>query len=156
MHRPPLVAPAALSLALEEPFPGAVRARERPALVDRGSGSPAETIARLRTHDAGPHPETQVEVRTPNGRRRCLDFLFRAEGLAVEIEGYAYHGTREARRRDMTRFNEITRCPEVRHVLRFGASDVFHGAGMVIEEIRAALMWLRARGDNRPVADKWL
>ncbi|WP_328769600.1 hypothetical protein [Streptomyces sp. NBC_00286] len=65
-------------------------------------------------HDAGLHPESQAELRTPNGRRRYLDFLFRAEGLAVEIEGYAYHGTRESHRRDIARFNEIHQCKEVR------------------------------------------
>ncbi len=36
-----------------------------------------------------------------DGRRRYLGFLFRAEGLAVEIEGYAHHGSRDARRRDI-------------------------------------------------------
>ncbi|MFC8372361.1 hypothetical protein [Streptomyces sp. NPDC057238] len=127
VRRPPLIAPAALSVALEAPLLGSNRAREWLRLVDRESGSPAETVARLRMLDAGLRPETQVEVRTPSGRRRYLDFLFRAEGLAVEIEGYAYHGTREAHRRDMARFNEITRCPEVRHVLRFGAAEVFEG-----------------------------
>ncbi|MFE2281380.1 hypothetical protein ACFXAE_29935 [Streptomyces sp. NPDC059454] len=152
VRRPPLVAPAALSLALEAPLLGSARARDRLGLVDRDSGSPAETIARLRMLDAGLRPETQVEVRTPSGRRRYLDFLFRAEGLAVEIEGYAYHGTREAHRRDMARFNEIARCPEVRHVLRFGAAEVFEGAGAMIDEIRASLVWLRARGGGPPVA----
>ncbi|MFD5738174.1 hypothetical protein ACFXJM_09235 [Streptomyces massasporeus] len=46
--------------------------------------------------DAALRPESQVELFTPAGRRVVLDFLFRREGLAVEIEGYAYHGTREA------------------------------------------------------------
>ncbi|BFO22425.1 hypothetical protein SHKM778_88130 [Streptomyces sp. KM77-8] len=129
VRRPPLIAPSALSVALEAPMSGAVRGRSLLRLVDRGSGSPAETIARLHMLDAGLRPESQVEVRTPSGRRRYLDFLFRAEGLAVEIEGYAYHGTREAHRRDMARFNEIARCPEVRHALRFGAAEVFQGPG---------------------------
>ncbi|MFC8425832.1 hypothetical protein ACFUN7_34190 [Streptomyces sp. NPDC057236] len=129
-------------------------AREWLRLVDRESGSPAETVARLRMLDAGLRPETQVEVRTPSGRRRYLDFLFRAEGLAVEIEGYAYHGTREAHRRDMARFNEIIRRPEVRHVLRFGAAEVFEGAGAMIDEIRASLVWLRAGGGGPPVGSE--
>ncbi|MER6625664.1 hypothetical protein [Streptomyces sp. NPDC000931] len=154
VRRPPLIAPAALSVALEASLLGGNRAREWLRLVDRESGSPAETVARLRMLDAGLRPETQVEVRTPSGRRRYLDFLFRAEGLAVEIEGYAYHGTREAHRRDMARFNEITRCPEVRHVLRFGAAEVFEGAGAMIDEIRASLVWLRAGGGGPPVGSE--
>ncbi len=110
-RRPPLITPAAVELALEAPLLGRTRARTWWRLADRGAGSPAETLARLRMLDAGLHPETQAEVRTARGRRRYLDFLFRAEGVAVEIEGYAYHGSRDAHRRDMARFNEILGCP---------------------------------------------
>ena len=74
-------------------------------------------------HDVGLRPEPQAELRTPDGRRRFLDFLFRAEGLGVEIEGYAYHGTRDAHRRDLYRFNQILQCPEVRTLLRFTAEE---------------------------------
>ncbi|AWT43873.1 MULTISPECIES: type IV toxin-antitoxin system AbiEi family antitoxin domain-containing protein [Streptomyces] len=138
-RRPPLVTLASLSLALEAPLRGGRRGRTWFGLVDRTSGSPAETIARLRMLDAGLRPETQAEVRGPDGRRYYLDFLFRAEGLAVEVEGYAYHGTRDAHRRDIARYNQIARCPEVRRLLRFTAEDVFHRGAWVIEEIRGAL-----------------
>jgi very-short-patch-repair endonuclease len=80
-----------------------------------------------------------VELRTPDGRRRFLDFLFRAEGLAVEIEGYAYHGSREAHRKDIDRFNQVLRCPEVRLLLRYTAADVFQRPERMVDEIRAAL-----------------
>jgi very-short-patch-repair endonuclease len=90
--------------------------------------------------DAGLRPESQAELRTPAGRRRFLDFLFRAEGLGVEIEGYAYHGTRDSHRRDVYRFNQILRCPEVRALLRCTAEDVFHRPARMIQEIRAALV----------------
>ena len=139
VRRAPLTTPAALAVALEAPLLGAVRARTWLGLVDVGSGSPAETIARLRMLDAGLCPESQAEVHTPDGRRRYLDFLFRAEGLAVEIEGYAYHGTRESHRRDVARFNQILQCPEVRSLLRFTAADVFHRPAQMIREVRAAL-----------------
>ncbi|GJF23374.1 hypothetical protein [Streptomyces sp. HO565] len=142
--RPPLLAPAALDAELEAPLLGRARARKWLALVDRGAGSPAETVARLRLHDAGLFPETQAEVRTPDGRRRYLDFLFRIEGLAVEIEGYAYHGTRDSHRRDMARFNEISRCPGIRRLLRYGAEDVFHRPAPMLKEIRTALSECRA------------
>ncbi|MGW7544486.1 hypothetical protein ACWGKQ_25805 [Streptomyces sp. NPDC054770] len=141
-RRAPLTAPAAVSLALEAPLRGAGRAQTWLSLVDRGSGSPAETVARLHMHDAGLRPETQAEVRPRGGSRRYLDFLFRAEGLAVEIEGYAYHGTREAHRRDVSRFNQILQCPEVRRLLRFTAEDVFHRPAWMITEIHTALATL--------------
>jgi len=141
-RRAPLTAPAAVSVALEAPLRGAARARTWLSLVDRESGSPAGTVARLHMHDAGLRPETQAEVQPRGGPRRYLDFLFRAEGLAVEIEGYAYHGTRDAHRRDITRFNQLLQCPEVRRLLRFTAEDVFHRPHSMITEIRAALTTL--------------
>ncbi len=54
------------------------RARSSLALTDPRCGSPAESLARLHMHDAGLHPESQVEVTTANGQVRRLDFLFRA------------------------------------------------------------------------------
>jgi very-short-patch-repair endonuclease len=139
MRRAPLTTAAALVAELDAPLLGAPRARDLLKLVDPGAGSPAETIARLRLHDSGLRPESQVELRTPDGRRRFLDFLFRAEGLAVEIEGYAYHGSREAHRRDIDRFNQVLQCSEVRLLLRYTAADVFQRPERMIEEIRAAL-----------------
>lgn len=139
VRRPPLTTRAALSHALEPPLRGAVRARHRLSLADPRTGSPAETLARLHLSDAGLHPEPQAELRLPDGRRRYLDFLFRKEGLGIEIEGYAYHGTREAHRRDVTRFNEILRCPEVRGVLRFTAEDVFGRPGWMVRQVESAL-----------------
>ena len=76
---------------------------------------------------------------TPNGRTRRPDFLFRAAGLVVEIEGYAYHGSRDAHRKDIDRFNEVALCPEVRAILRFTAEDVFHHPDHMITRIRNAL-----------------
>ncbi|MFI1483020.1 hypothetical protein [Streptomyces sp. NPDC020747] len=143
VRRPPLTTWSAIALALEAPMRGADRGRRWFRLADPNAGSPAETVARLRLDDAGLRPESQAELLTPNGRRRYLDFLFRAEGLAVEIEGYAYHGSRESHRRDIARFNEVLQCPEVRLLLRYTAADVFHRPGKMVEEIHAALSKLR-------------
>ncbi|MET8942306.1 hypothetical protein ABZX30_01600 [Streptomyces sp. NPDC004542] len=150
LRRLPLLKADAIADALEATSPtsptsrGAVRGREWLRLTDPLAGSPAETVARLRMHDAGLHPESQAELRTAEGRRRYLDFLFRREGLGVEIEGYAYHGTRDAHRRDMARFNQILQCPEVRNLLRFGAEEVFHRPAHMLQEIRTALGALAA------------
>ena len=140
-RRAPLTSLQAVTVALDgSPLgTGTVRACEWLRLCDPRAGSPAESIARLRMYDAGLRPESQVELITPAGRRVVLDFLFRAEGLAVEIEGYAYHGTRDSHRRDVARFNQIAQCPAVRLLLRFTAEDVFHRPEYMLGEIRAAL-----------------
>ncbi|MFE1048250.1 hypothetical protein ACFW5S_20995 [Streptomyces olivaceus] len=137
--RPPLTTRPSLTTALAGPLLGGTRARQRLSLVDLGAGSPAETVARLRMHDAGLHPETQAEVRTRDGRRRYLDFFFRAQGPAVEIEGYAYHGSRDSHRRYMARFNEIAHCPEVHRLLRFPATaPLYHPTG-ILQDLHRAL-----------------
>ncbi|WP_282704157.1 hypothetical protein [Streptomyces sp. CC219B] len=139
VRRAPLTRLDAVAAALEAPLQGKVRGQNRLGMSEPRSGSPAETIARLRMYDVGLHPESQAELLTPDGRRLYLDFLFRAEGLAVEIEGYAYHGTRDAHRRDVDRFNQVMRCPEIRSLLRFTAEDVFHHPDRMIREILSAL-----------------
>ncbi|MCX5524758.1 endonuclease domain-containing protein [Streptomyces bobili] len=144
VRRAPLTSLDAITAVLARPFPGAARARRWLRLCDPHAGSPAETIARLRMLDAGLRPETQVELLTPDGHRVIPDFLFRGKGLAVEIEGYAYHGTRDSHRRDVTRFNRIQGCPEVRRVLRYTAEEVFYRPAMVVEEIGRVLSGMPA------------
>ncbi|MHB9861736.1 endonuclease domain-containing protein [Streptomyces sp. YIM S03343] len=139
VSRPALVTPASLEAELTPPHHGARQARRWLGLTDPAAGSPAETIARLRMHDAGLCPATQVELRAQAGRRVRPDFLFLAEGLVVEIEGYAFHGTREAHAQDARRFNELTTCVGVRRVLRFTAAEVFRRPDAMIAAIRAAL-----------------
>ncbi|NEB79331.1 hypothetical protein G3I40_29540 [Streptomyces sp. SID14478] len=147
-RRAPLLALHDVTAALPARHRHAARTREWLSLVDPKSGSPAETVARLHMADAGLRPESQAEVFTGDGRQVRLDFLFRAEGLAVEVEGYAYHGTREHHRRDIDRFNRIQRCPEVRSLLRFSALDVFRRPAHFVAEIRAALH--RGAGFRQP------
>ncbi|GGX89596.1 hypothetical protein GCM10010324_39020 [Streptomyces hiroshimensis] len=109
------------------------------ALADPASGSPAESQARLEMGREGLHPESQAEATTARGRTVRLDFLFRAEGLGIEIEGFAWHGTRAAHQNDTMRFNELAGCPEVRRVLRFTRDDVFCRPRLMIRTIRRAL-----------------
>ncbi|AUH41353.1 hypothetical protein CXR04_14855 [Streptomyces sp. CMB-StM0423] len=130
---------------------GVVQARQRLALVDPRSGSPAETIARLRMYDAGLRPLSQVPFTAPNGRRIRVDFFFPAAGLVVEIEGYGFHGSRAAHLADVERFNDLGRCPEVRRMLRFTAADVFERPQRMLHTIRAALGEIAA-GESRGTA----
>jgi very-short-patch-repair endonuclease len=140
VRRAPLTDLTAIGAALDAPLQGPARARSWLRMCDPRAGSPAETIARLRMFDAGLRPESQAELRTPEGRRVVLDFLFRRERLAVEIEGYAYHGTRDSHRRDIARFNQVVQCPEVGILLRYTAEDVFHRPDRMIQGIRAGLL----------------
>ncbi|MFI6862565.1 hypothetical protein ACIBKZ_22175 [Streptomyces sp. NPDC050421] len=144
VRRPPLVALGALSAELAHPRHGAPRARALLPLLDPDSASPAETVARLLLNDAGLHPETQAALRTPTGRNLRPDFLFRAEGLVVEVEGYAFHGTRDAHAEDLRRFNDLQGCPEIRRILRFTATDIYRSPSRVLTEIVASLRALRA------------
>ncbi|MFD5325616.1 DUF559 domain-containing protein [Streptomyces sp. NPDC127092] len=145
LHRAPLVRPEALTAELAAPrCPGGPSARRWLPLAVAGSGSPAETVARLRMRDAGLCPETQPTLHTVTGRPLHPDFYFRAAGLVVEIEGFAYHGTRAAHERDVRRFNELQNCPGVRRVLRFTAREVFDHPDRMTTTIRAALAALEA------------
>lgn len=139
VRRTPLTRKDEIATALGKASQGSVRALDWLRLTDPRAGSPAETIARLRMYDADLHPESQAELRTPDGNRRVVDFLFRAAGLAVEIEGYAYHGTREAHRQDIDRFNQLLRCPEICSLLRFSAEDVFRRPAYMVAEVKATL-----------------
>ncbi|MEU9704643.1 hypothetical protein [Streptomyces sp. NPDC047981] len=139
VRREPLVHHAQLVAELSAPRPGAALARRWLKFADPACGSPAETVARLHMRDAGLRPESQPLLGSRSGRRLRPDFLFRRAGLAVEIEGYAYHGTRQAHDRDVRRYNDLADCPEVRRVLRFTAQDVFRRPDAVVATIRATL-----------------
>lgn len=50
-----------------------------------------------------PRPEVNVEI---EGRQR--DFVWRERRLVVEVDGYAYHSSRQAMRRDKARDRRLT------------------------------------------------
>ncbi|MGX1880966.1 type IV toxin-antitoxin system AbiEi family antitoxin domain-containing protein [Streptomyces sp. NPDC055287] len=155
VNRPAFTHLGAIGAALEAgPRRGLRAGRAWLGLADRRSGSPAETIARLRIHDAGLHPEPQAQVRPVGGRRLSVDFLFRAEGVAAEIEGYAYHGDRAAHHRDVRRFNALALCELVRRTLRFTAMDVYRHPEAMIEEIHSALALGRGGGSGGGAAGR--
>ncbi|MFF0556933.1 hypothetical protein [Streptomyces sp. NPDC004266] len=139
VRREALVRHEDLAAELAAPRRGAARARAWLRLTEPASGSPAETVARLRIRDAALTPESQPTLLTAAGKPLRPDFLFRAEGLAVEIEGHAFHGTRRAHERDVARFNALQSCPEVRRVLRFTAGEVFRHPDRMTATVRAAL-----------------
>jgi very-short-patch-repair endonuclease len=121
------------------------RARTAFPLLDPRSGSVAETKARLVLHDARLWPRSQVVLVDEAGRRIRVDFWFPA-GVAVEVEGYAFHSTREQHQADVARFNELARVSGTQ-VLRFSWADVFHRPRAVVATVRAALA--TATGERR-------
>ncbi|MEV6200420.1 hypothetical protein AB0M64_10620 [Streptomyces sp. NPDC051771] len=146
VRRDPLVRHEDLAAQLAVRRPGAPRARAWLRLANPAAGSPAETVARLRMADAALHPECQPQIRTPRGQVLRPDFLFRAAGLAVEVEGYAYHGTPRAHERDVARFNALQSCPEIRRVLRFTAREVFTDPARMTTTITQSLTDLSLPG----------
>ncbi|MGY3338518.1 hypothetical protein ACVW0K_004617 [Streptomyces filamentosus] len=144
VRREPPVRYEELAAQLAVRRPGAPRARTWLRLADPAAGSPAETVARLRMADAALVPECQPPLRTPRGQVLRPDFLFRGPGLAVEIEGYAYHGSRAAHERDIARYNALQSCPEVRRILRFTAREVFTRPDRLTAAVRTALAELAA------------
>lgn len=126
----------AAALARVRRRPRTKRAIEALRLVDPASGSVAESQARLVFHDARLHPRTQVIV-TDRGRRARVDFWFEP-GVAVEVEGYAFHSSREQHQSDVARFNALARVPGL-VVLRFSWADVFHRPHAMVAAVRAAV-----------------
>ncbi len=144
IRRPPLTDVTSVAAELKVGLLGEVRANNWLRMCDPRAGSAAETMARLRTHDADLRPESQAELITRTGRRLRLDFLFREAGLAVEIEGYAYHGTHDAHRRNIDRFNQILQCPEGHRRRRRGRS------GAPLTRVAEARHWPEKRAAPRP------
>ncbi|MGP3926512.1 endonuclease domain-containing protein [Streptomyces sp. 8N616] len=115
-------------------------------LTDPAAGSPPETLARLRMREAGMHPESQVSFTLPDGRTVRVDFYFPAEGLIVEIEGFTWHGTKQAHEADAVRFNALLGCQGVRRLLRFTRNQVLFQPQTVVRTIQRALVDLREGG----------
>lgn len=107
------------------------------ARLDPCSGSAAESKARLVMADAGLRPRSQAVLVDVAGRRVRVDFWF-PDGVAVEVEGYAFHSTREQHGADIARFNDLARLADVT-VLRFSWADVFTRPAAMLSTIRAAL-----------------
>lgn len=126
------------------------RSRAWPAFrrLDPRAGSVAESQARLVLHDAGLRPRSQAVLVDVTGRRVRVDFWF-AAGVAVEVEGFAFHASRDQHQSDIARFNDLARIPGVT-VLRFSWADVFHRPRVLVSAVRAALA--AATGDSRRAA----
>jgi hypothetical protein len=107
-------------------------------LVDPTSGSVPESLARLLFQSSGlPLPECQFIVRDDGTFVARVDFAWPAARLIVEVDGFAWHSSRDAQRNDVTRQRRLTLAGWA--VLRFTADEVRSGPEQVVADVRQAL-----------------
>lgn len=109
------------------------RVLDQRALADaRPDGLLEPRFARLVRRFGLPEPVFQFEV----GQFR-VDFAYPARKLAIEVDGYAVHGTRRAFQADRERQNRLVALGWT--VLRFTWEDIVKRPGQVAAAIAAAL-----------------
>ncbi|ROS46415.1 hypothetical protein [Curtobacterium sp. PhB78] len=136
--------PEALAADLE--LRGSAQAKARVA-IEMGSalsGSPAESVCRVRFRQVGaPEPVQQHEFRRPGGGTAVVDFWFPDQGVVVEVDGRAKYedptmlegrSTAEAHWQEKRREDFVRSFPEVRFVVRLSWADL-----MQPDRVRAAL-----------------
>lgn len=113
------------------------------SMVDPGSGSVPESVARFLFREAGlPLPHTQYVIRTDNGTFIArADFAWPHVWLVVEIDGFAFHSSESAFQSDHDRQNELELAGWT--VLRFTAKDVRNHPEKITDTVGRAL---RLRG----------
>lgn len=120
---------------------GSATARAAAALLDPRAESVLESAARVEMHLAGlPVPQTQVVVTTPLGERR-LDFL--VDGVGVETDGFATHGSRSGLLLDCLRHNGYAMADLL--VMRFGWEHVVGNPRYFTDTVAMALEVVAAR-----------
>nr|WP_261742726.1 DUF559 domain-containing protein [Microbacterium testaceum] len=136
--------PALTTIARLERAVAAARRVGGPALRDAlprvrdGSASRPETWLRLTLVDAGPpEPEMQVEVRAGGRLIARLDTAYVAARVAVEYEGR--HHLTDARqwRRDIQRYEDLTRMGWI--VIRVTSDDLFRHPATLVSRVRSAV-----------------
>lgn len=101
-------------------------------LVERGSDSPLETVARVLFRRAGIHTETQADLAGIG----IVDFLL--EGfLIIEIDGLAFH--LEPRRYKKDRARDRRAIAEGYLLLRYHYEDVVHHPERMLAEVQQVL-----------------
>ena len=96
-----------------------------------------ETLLRLVMADAGSTPLSQVPIGDDLGTIARVDFLFDAERVVVEADGFAFHSSRESLRTDVRRANALQELGY--RILRFTWEDVVGRARYVVSSIHRTL-----------------
>ena len=84
----------------------AIEAATHPALT---VSELEERFLRLCRHAGLPHPAVNAWLATDDGDVK-VDFLWRAERVVAETDGYAFHGNRQAFERDRRRDQSVKRA----------------------------------------------
>ncbi|MGL3200351.1 MULTISPECIES: hypothetical protein [Curtobacterium] len=123
---------------------GATKAQSVVEMGSTLSGSPAESLCRVRFRQLGtPEPVQQHEFRRPGEPPAIVDFWFPDQGVVVEVDGRGKYEdpamldgrtTAEAHWREKRREDFVRSFPEVRFVLRLSWQDL-----MRPEQVRDAL-----------------
>jgi hypothetical protein len=123
------------------------RGRSGPTAVMRlldawDPGAPPESVLesqllRLLKSAGLPAPATQVEAALPGGGSARLDFAYPHQMVAIEADGYRWHGNAARWRSDLARRNELTRLGW--RTLHFTWHDITSRPDHVVETVRSAL-----------------
>jgi len=120
-------------LAARRPRTGWLEHERAVRLADPSSQSITESIARVALVQAGLSVEAQVYLSGVGH----VDMVVEGR-VVVEVDGYAYHSSREQFREDRRRDREIT----LRHGmsrLRFAYEEVVYGTSELVESVRRAV-----------------
>ncbi len=97
-----------------------------------------------------PPGNRQYKIAGDTGLLRA-DFAWPERRVLVELEGYAWHGTRADHREDMRRQNVILLTHPGWTILRYGWADVVDGPARVAAELGCALRPPAPQGSSAPV-----
>ena len=112
------------------------------SLLDLVDDRPVESVIELKLlgllrRTKLPSPVTQFNV-TENGQVIArVDFAYPEIRLAIEADGYRYHGARNAWERDLKRRNALT--ARGWHVIHVTWDDIAHRPTEVVKQIRRAI-----------------
>lgn len=84
-----------------------------------------------------PKPESQVEVRGPDGRPYYIDFAYPRRKVAIELDGYIWHAAKKRFQKDHNKQNVLV--AQGWRVLRFTWYDVHERPEYVLATIAAVL-----------------
>ena len=137
------VRPSAVRRTSEElgPHPGRAALAALLDLVARGCQSELEIWGVLQVLPGPPTVPAYVQqhrVALPDGRRVDLDAAYLEARVAVELDGAAFHGSREARERDLRRDSALAAAGWI--VLRFSYTRLIADPRGCRQEIVAAVL----------------
>jgi very-short-patch-repair endonuclease len=104
----------------------------------RHAGSPAEAALLQALRAAGvPTPERQYRIDLGRGQVATVDIAWPPQRVVLEVDGYDFHGGRQAHAADLERQNALTAAGWM--VLRYSGSTVARDPGGIVRQVTAVL-----------------